>query len=209
MPLPQCLGAGGERGGDDLPVVVWICGGGFNVGSASMDNYQGEGLAQEGVICVSIAYRLGAMGYMAHPWLAAETEYGGSGNYGLMDQAFALQWIADNIEAFGGDPENVTITGQSAASMSLNALQVSPLAEGLFDKIFGAALWSSSSGPMRRWRPRASPRPSSLGPRAGRSCAPSRRGSSTSMASASASRSTVVSCRGRLRRRAARRRLHA
>ncbi|RYH04456.1 carboxylesterase [Salipiger sp. IMCC34102] len=122
--------------GDDLPVVAWIYGGGFNVGSASMDNYQGEALAQEGVVYVSIAYRLGAMGFMAHPDLAAESDYGGSGNYGLMDQAFGLQWVADNIAAFGGDPDNVLITGQSAGSMSLSALQVSPLAEGLIDKIF-------------------------------------------------------------------------
>lgn len=120
-----------------LPVVVWIYGGGFSVGSASMDNYQGVNLARQGVIYVSIAYRLGAMGFMAHPELAAGTDYGGSGNFGFMDQAFALEWIRDNIAGFGGDPGNVTITGQSAGSMSLSALQTSPLAKGLFHKIFG------------------------------------------------------------------------
>lgn len=121
----------------DLPVVVWIYGGGFNVGSASMNNYQGENLARKGIIYISIAYRLGAMGFMAHPELAAENDYSGSGNYGLMDQSFALQWVQDNIAGFGGDPGNVTISGQSAGSMSLSALQTSPMAKGLFHKIFG------------------------------------------------------------------------
>ncbi|WP_417581723.1 carboxylesterase/lipase family protein [Pelagibacterium sp.] len=123
--------------GDDLPVVVWIYGGGFNVGSTNMANYSGEQLAQRGVIYVAISYRLGAMGFMAHPQLAAESDTETSGNYGLMDQAFALQWLQDNIAAFGGDATNVTIVGQSAGSMSLSALQVSPLAEGAFHKIFG------------------------------------------------------------------------
>jgi para-nitrobenzyl esterase len=123
--------------GADLPVVVWIYGGGFNVGSTNMANYSGEQLAQRGVVYVALSYRLGAMGFMAHPELATESDTGTSGNYGLMDQAFGLQWVQDNIEAFGGDAGNVTIVGQSAGSMSLSALQVSPLADGLFHKIFG------------------------------------------------------------------------
>lgn len=123
--------------GADLPVVVWIYGGGFTVGSTNMANYSGEQLAERGVVYVALAYRLGAMGFMAHPDLAAESDTGTSGNYGLMDQAFGLEWVQNNIEAFGGDPDNVTIVGQSAGSMSLSALQVSPLADGLFHKIFG------------------------------------------------------------------------
>lgn len=136
----------GSSAGDDLPVVVWIYGGGLRVGSASMDNYHGEGLAQEGVVYVSIAYRLGAMGFMAHPELTAESEYGGSGNYGLMDQTLALKWVADNIGNFGGDAENVTIVGQSGGSRSTSTLQISPQAQGLFDKILamsGATINSS------------------------------------------------------------------
>jgi len=138
--------------GDDLPVVVWIYGGGFTVGSTNMANYSGEQLAQRGVVYIALSYRLGAMGFMAHPELAAESETGTSGNYGLMDQAFGLQWIQDNIEAFGGDAGNVTIVGQSAGSMSLSALQVSPLADGLFHKIFGmsGSIVNSFSSPYEQ-----------------------------------------------------------
>jgi para-nitrobenzyl esterase len=118
------------------PVLVWIYGGGFTVGSASMANYDGAALAAKGVVRVNIAYRLGALGFLAHPDLSRE---GGSasGNYGLMDQIAALHWIKHNIAAFGGDPDNVTIAGQSAGSMSVALLQQSPLARGLFHKIIG------------------------------------------------------------------------
>ncbi|HWJ70760.1 MAG TPA: carboxylesterase family protein [Sphingobium sp.] len=117
------------------PVVVWIYGGGFNIGSASMANYSGEPLAGEGVVRVNIAYRVGPLGFMAHPELTRESGYGGSGNYGLMDQIAALQWVQHNIERFGGDPDNVTIVGQSAGSMAIGLLQMSPLAKGLFQRI--------------------------------------------------------------------------
>ncbi|GHC90110.1 carboxylesterase/lipase family protein [Novosphingobium pokkalii] len=113
------------------PVVVWIYGGGFNIGSASMANYSGEPLAREGVVRVNIAYRVGALGFLAHPALSAESGHG-SGNYGLMDQIAALQWVKRNIARFGGDPDNVTIVGQSAGAMSVALLQLSPMARGLF-----------------------------------------------------------------------------
>lgn len=118
------------------PVIVWIYGGGFNVGSASMANYSGEALAGKGAVYVSIAYRLGPFGFLAHPELTAEGR-GSSGNYGLKDQIAALQWIQRNIAGFGGDPNNVTIAGQSAGSMSVSLLQASPVARGLFQRVVG------------------------------------------------------------------------
>jgi para-nitrobenzyl esterase len=120
-----------------LPVIVWIYGGGFNVGSASMANYSGERLAQDGVVRVNLAYRLGALGFLAHPELTRESGYGGSGNYGLMDLIAGLQWVQRNIAAFGGDASNVTIAGQSAGSMAVALLQASPEAHGLFSKVVG------------------------------------------------------------------------
>lgn len=122
---------------NDLPVVVWIYGGAFNVGSSAMRNYSGEFLPEKDVIVVSMNYRVGVFGYMAHPELSVETGYQGSGNYGFMDQLAALQWVQDNIEQFGGDPDNVMVVGQSAGSMSISVLQASPLSEGLFHKAFG------------------------------------------------------------------------
>jgi para-nitrobenzyl esterase len=122
--------------GEKLPVVVWIYGGGFTVGSASMANYSGEGLAENGVVRVNIAYRVGPMGFFAHPELTKEGG-GRSGNYGLKDQVAALEWVQRNIGAFGGDPGNVTIMGQSAGSMSVSLLQMDQKAKGLFHKAVG------------------------------------------------------------------------
>jgi para-nitrobenzyl esterase len=119
------------------PVVVWIYGGGFTIGSASMANYSGEPLAQAGVVRINIAYRVGALGFLAHPELSRESGYGGSGNYGLMDQIAALEWVRRNVARFGGDPDNVTIAGQSAGSMSVALLQMSPAAKGLFARAAG------------------------------------------------------------------------
>lgn len=119
------------------PVIVWIYGGGFNIGSASMANYSGEPLARAGVVRVNLAYRVGPLGFLAHPDLSKASGYGGSGNYGLMDQIAGLQWVRRNIARFGGDPDNVTIVGQSAGSMSVALLQMSPLARGLFARIVG------------------------------------------------------------------------
>jgi para-nitrobenzyl esterase len=122
--------------GAKLPVVVWIYGGGFTVGSASMANYAGDGLAEKGVVRVNLSYRVGPMGFLAHPDLTKEGG-GHSGNYGLMDQVAGLEWVKRNIAAFGGDPDNVTIIGQSAGSMSVSLLQIDQKAKGLFHKIVG------------------------------------------------------------------------
>lgn len=118
------------------PVVTWIYGGGFNIGSASMANYAGEALAAKGVVYVAIAYRVGPLGFLAHPELSAENG-GKSGNYGLKDQVAALRWIKANIAGFGGNPANVTIAGQSAGSMSVSLLQASPATKGLFQRAVG------------------------------------------------------------------------
>lgn len=120
-----------------LPVMVWIHGGAFIMGSGSLTGYHGDNLAQDGVVVVTMNYRLGLMGFFAHPALSAESEHGASGNQGLYDQIAALQWVQDNIAAFGGDPENVTIFGESAGSISVCYLVATPLAKGLFQKAIG------------------------------------------------------------------------
>ncbi|MDG5498009.1 carboxylesterase family protein [Niveispirillum sp. BGYR6] len=122
--------------GKPYPVMVWIYGGAFNVGSASMPNYSGEFLAKQGVIYVALSYRVGTLGFLAHPELTAEGG-GHSGNYGLMDQIQGLRWVRDNIAGFGGDPGNVTLVGQSAGSMSIGLLLASPAAKGLFHRAVG------------------------------------------------------------------------
>ena len=116
------------------PVFVWIYGGGLSSGSSNCAIYDGEEMSKKGVVFVSINYRVGVLGFMAHPELTKESGYNASGNYGFMDQMAALKWIQKNIAAFGGDPNNVTIAGQSAGSFSVNALVASPLAKGLFHK---------------------------------------------------------------------------
>lgn len=121
-----------ETSGEKLPVMVWIHGGGFAMGSTSVPTYSGEELAKMGVIVVSIAYRVGALGFMAHPELTAESEHHVSGNYGLLDQIAGLEWVQSNIGAFGGDPGRVTIFGESAGGISVSMLAASPLCEGLF-----------------------------------------------------------------------------
>jgi para-nitrobenzyl esterase len=120
-----------------LPVIVWIYGGGYINGSASMPLYWGDQLAHKGVIVVTIAYRLGPLGFLAHPELTRESPHHSSGNYGLMDQIAALRWIQRNIAAFGGNPKNVTIAGQSSGSISVSILMASPLAKGLFQRAIG------------------------------------------------------------------------
>lgn len=120
-----------------VPVIVWIHGGGFKVGSASAPSYSGEFLARNGVIYVSIAYRLGALGLLAHPWLTLESAHHCSGNYAFLDQIAALRWVQRNIRQFGGDPRRVTLMGQSAGAMAVSILQSSPLAAGLFQHAVG------------------------------------------------------------------------
>ncbi|MFZ0291044.1 MAG: carboxylesterase family protein [Candidatus Sulfotelmatobacter sp.] len=120
-----------------LPVFVWIYGGGFINGSAAMPLYWGDRLAHQGLIVVTIAYRLGPLGFLALPELTRESPNHSSGNYGLMDQIAALEWIQRNIAAFGGDPKNVTIAGQSSGAMSVSILMASPRAKGLFQRAIG------------------------------------------------------------------------
>jgi para-nitrobenzyl esterase len=122
---------------DALPVLVWVPGGGFTQESASMPLYWGDKLARRGVIVVTINYRVGVFGFLAHPELTRESANHSSGNYGLLDQIAALAWIKRNIAAFGGDPGRVTIWGQSAGSMSVNLLMASPIARGLFQRAIG------------------------------------------------------------------------
>ncbi|MEO8314589.1 MAG: carboxylesterase family protein, partial [Pseudomonadota bacterium] len=172
---PQCMqGAGGPPGArgpamsedclylnvwtpakspkERVPVLVWIYGGGFSGGSTSGANISGEVLAAKGVIVVSIGYRVGPMGFLAHPELSAESSQKVSGNYGLLDMVAALQWIRANIAAFGGDPSKVTIFGQSAGAIAVSQLCASPLAKGLF-----AGAISESGGSFSAPRPTGQP----------------------------------------------------
>ena len=122
--------------GDDdlLPVMVWIHGGGFFAGFGGEERHDGRWLAKNGAVVVTLNYRLGALGFLAHPALAAESPQRASGNYGLLDQVAALRWVRRNIAQFGGDPRRVTIFGESAGGMSVGQLIASPLARGLFDR---------------------------------------------------------------------------
>ena len=122
---------------EPLPVMVWFHGGAHTGGFAHVELFDGTALARKGVLVVTVNYRLGPWGFFAHPALSAESAENSSGNYGLLDKIAALQWVQDNIQAFGGDATNVTIFGQSAGSMSVCALMASPLAEGLFHKAIG------------------------------------------------------------------------
>ncbi|WP_243652404.1 carboxylesterase family protein [Novosphingobium sp. PhB165] len=148
-PAEDCLYANIWRPAEasgKLPVVVWIYGGGFVNGGASPPTYSGAELAKQGVLLFSFNYRVGRFGTFAHPALTKDGEDGGLiGNYGYLDQIAALAWVQRNIEAFGGDPENVTIMGESAGGMSVHNLVTSPLADGLFDK---AVVLSGGDGKM-------------------------------------------------------------
>jgi para-nitrobenzyl esterase len=130
-----------------LGVLVWFYGGGFVAGSASEPRYDGENLARKGIIVVNANYRLGVFGFLAHPELTKEAGTQASGNYGFLDQVAALQWVVKNIAAFGGDPHNITIGGESAGSFSVSALMASPLSKNLFRKALGesGAFFSSPS----------------------------------------------------------------
>ena len=121
------------------PVMVWIHGGGLTLGWGHQRGYDGTNLAKQGVVLVSVNYRLGALGFLAHPALSAEA--GTSGNYGLLDQVAALEWVQRNIAAFGGDRGNVTIFGESAGGTSVHALLASPRAKGLFHRAIAQSPW--------------------------------------------------------------------
>lgn len=141
----DCLGLNvwtPAKAGEKLPVMVWIHGGGFQIGASSQSAYDGTALAQQGVVLVSINYRLGILGFLAHPALDHESPHGASGNYGLMDMVAALEWVKRNIATFGGDPGNVTIFGESAGGTAVCLLMVVPQAEGLFQKVISeSAAW--------------------------------------------------------------------
>ncbi|HPK71088.1 MAG TPA: carboxylesterase family protein [Vicinamibacterales bacterium] len=128
------------------PVFVYIYGGGFSEGSGAVPAYDGEGLASKGLVVVVPNYRVGVLGFLAHPGLSAESPVKASGNYGILDQIAALQWVRDNIAAFGGDADRVTIAGQSAGGMSVHALIASPLAAGLFHRAIVQSGGSSVGG---------------------------------------------------------------
>jgi len=119
---------------DKRPVMVWIYGGGFTGGSGGLAWYDGENLASKGPVIVTLNYRLGSLGFFAHPALAKESGHNASGNYGMMDAIAALQWVKKNISAFGGDPNNVTIAGESAGAIMVGALLGSPHAKGLYHR---------------------------------------------------------------------------
>ncbi|MEH6437529.1 carboxylesterase/lipase family protein [Massilia sp. DD77] len=137
-PSEDCLYANvwkpAKAKGKRLPVIVWIYGGGFVNGGSSPPTYAGAALARQGVVLVSFNYRLGRFGFFAHPQLTRENGDALLGNYGFMDQLAALRWVKRNVGAFGGDAANVTIIGESAGGMAVNALLTSPMSEGLFAK---------------------------------------------------------------------------
>jgi para-nitrobenzyl esterase len=137
---------------DRLPVMVWLHGGGFNFGTVTLPRLDGTNLARRGVVVVSLNYRLGALGFLAHPELSRESEHGVSGNYGLLDQIAALRWVRANIAACGGNPDNVTLFGTSAGASSQAFLLVSPLARGLFHRAIAQSLGSTAAGPKPRLR---------------------------------------------------------
>jgi para-nitrobenzyl esterase len=134
------------------PVLLWIYGGGFMTGGAAAPGYSGEALAKQGIVFVSFNYRLGVFGFLSHPGLTAESAHHSSGNYGLMDQIAALKWVKKNIRAFGGDPDRITIAGQSAGSASVNCLMASPLAGGLFQGAIGESGSLVLENPILRMR---------------------------------------------------------
>jgi len=138
-----------ENASATLPVMVWIYGGGFVSGATSEPRQNGSNLAKHGVVVVSMNYRVGIFGFFAHPDLAAESGRNSAGNYGLLDQVAALEWVKRNIAAFGGDAGNVTIFGESAGSFSVSALMVSPLTKGLIHKAIGESGAAFSSTGLR------------------------------------------------------------
>jgi len=120
-----------------LPVLVYFYGGGFVAGGSSEYRYDGESMARKGIVAITVNYRMGIFGFMAHPGLSKESPHHASGNYGLLDQAAALKWVQKNISAFGGDPKKITIAGESAGSFSVSALMASPLSKNIIAGAIG------------------------------------------------------------------------
>jgi len=140
------------KGAKNLPVVVWVHGGALVSGYSHEGMYDGARMAARGVIVVSINYRLGILGYLAHPELSAESPDGISGNYGLLDQVAALKWVKRNIAAFGGDAANITIAGESAGGLSVMYLMASPQARGLFSKAIAESAYMISAPELKTTR---------------------------------------------------------
>ncbi|RZM33924.1 MAG: carboxylesterase family protein, partial [Sphingomonas sp.] len=134
----------------NAPVMVWIHGGALVSGSSREPTYDGRKFAERGVIVVSINYRLGVLGWLAHPWLSRESAQHVSGNYGLLDQIAALKWVRDNIGAFGGNARNVTIAGESAGGLSTLYLMTSPAAHGLFARVIAESSYMISMPELRK-----------------------------------------------------------
>lgn len=135
-----------KSAGEKRPVMVWIYGGGYNVGSGSQPEYDGEALAKKGAVVVTINYRLGVFGFFSHPELTRESDRRGAANFGLLDSIAALQWVQKNIAAFGGDPRRVTIFGESAGAGLVANLMVSPQAKGLFHRAIGeSSSWTTAT----------------------------------------------------------------
>jgi para-nitrobenzyl esterase len=141
---------GAKSNKEKKPVLIWIYGGGFASGGGNVPLYDGEAMAKKGIIFVSINYRVGVFGFLAHPELTRESASHSSGNYGLQDQIAGIKWVQNNIAAFGGDPDNITIAGQSAGSMSVNCLVASPLCKGLFRKAIAESGASFVASPIRK-----------------------------------------------------------
>ena len=135
-----------------LPVMVYVHGGSLMTGQPWYADYSGEGLARKGAVVVNMGYRLGVFGFLADPELAAESPDGTTGNYGLLDQIKALEWVRDNIAAFGGDPGNVTLAGESAGSVCVTALCTSPLARGLFRRVIAESSTATAAEPAHSFR---------------------------------------------------------
>jgi para-nitrobenzyl esterase len=135
---------------EKLPVLVYFYGGGFVAGDGSEPRYDGESMARRGIVAITVNYRLGVFGFLAHPELTKESPHKASGNYGFLDQSAALRWVQQNIAAFGGDPKKVTIAGESAGSMSVSAQMASPLSKTLFARAIGesGSMLNTSFGPI-------------------------------------------------------------
>ncbi len=136
-----------KTGKEELPVLVYFYGGGFHAGDGSEYRYDGESMARRGIVSVTVNYRLGVFGFLAHPGLSKESSHHASGNYGLMDQVEALRWVKKNIAAFGGNPDHITIAGESAGSFSVSAQVISPLPRNLFTAAIG------ESGSLLNFKP--------------------------------------------------------
>src|SRR6476620_11622090 len=126
-----------KTGSEKLPVLVYFYGGGFMAGDGSELRYDGESMARKGIVAVTVNYRLGIFGFLSHPELTKESPHHASGNYGLLDQSAALQWVQKNIAAFGGDPKKITIAGESAGSFSVSAQMASPLSKNIIAGAIG------------------------------------------------------------------------